>query len=464
MVAHPVPVKLNQVLTGTIRDMTLNGLGRLYVTDDYPLKIEDAIPGEEVEVIVTQVDRWSGYAKITKWLKTSDQRQNQDRQYLLDAGTAPLVNWSYPAQLALKRQQVAQIFQEAGLQVEVTPVVGMDQPTYYRNKTVVPLKWQDGQLLSGFYQRGSHRLVPMEDYYVNDRRLDQVIVTVREILARHQVSAFDPDTQTGTVRYLMVRRGYYSQELMVVLVVNQEPVEHLEAVVADIVAALPDLTSLILNLSPKVDYVLLSPHNRTLWGQGAIHDRLLGQQFIIGPNSFYQVNPVMTEKLYQLAAQAADLNQDDIVIDAYAGIGTIGISVAKQVKQVLGVEVVPGAVADAQANAALNHLTNVSYILADAPKQFVAWQQAGIHPDVVMVDPPRRGLTQTLIEATVAMGPERVVYISCNPVTAARDAAIFDQLGYQVSRPIIPVDQFPQTSHIETITVLTPKAAKKEQV
>ncbi|CAH1852565.1 23S rRNA (uracil(1939)-C(5))-methyltransferase RlmD [Convivina praedatoris] len=449
-----LPVQLNQKFQGEVDSLRFNGMGIIWAQADYPIYVADAIPGELVEVEIIQVDKKSAYGRIQRWLTSSPERENQDRQYLIEAGTAPLVNWQYSAQLQWKKEQVRLAFQQAGLTVDVEPPVGMDQPTYYRNKTIVPLKWQDGELLTGFYQRGSHHLVSMTDYYVNDSKIDQAIETVRQILADLQVSAFDPDRQEGALRYVMVRRGYYSHELMVVLVSNEAVIPQLDEVVKAIVAALPELKSLILNVSPKADYVLLSPHNQVLWGAGAIYDSLLGYRFLIGPNSFYQVNPSMTEKLYQLAAQAAQLQPSDLVVDAYSGIGTIGISVADQVRQVIGVEVVAGAVADAKKNVTINQINNADYILADAPDQFVDWAAQGIKPDVVIVDPPRRGLTHKLIEATVQMQPQRLVYISCSPVTAGRDCAQLAKLGYQIVRPVIPVDQFPQTSHVETITVL----------
>lgn len=251
----------------------------------------------------------------------------------------------------------------------------------------------------------------------------------------------------------MIRRGYYSHELMVVLVSNESALNFEKEIVKDIVAQLPEIKSLLFNFSPKKDFVLLSPNNRTLWGEDAIHDTLLGYDFIIGPNSFYQVNPQTTEVLYDLAAKKAALKPTDLVIDAYSGIGTIGITIANQVRQVIGVEVIPGAVADAQINVRANNINNADYILADAPKQFAKWQSERLRPNVVFVDPPRRGLTRELIQATTEMGPDKFVYISCNPVTLVRDAVEIIRNGYHIDGPIVPVDQFPQTSHIESITI-----------
>ncbi|CDX64241.1 23S rRNA (Uracil-5-)-methyltransferase [Leuconostoc citreum] len=448
-----LPVKLHEIIVATVDDIRLDGMGIVYVTSKYPLYIADAIPGEMLKIEVIQVDKFSGYAKIIERLTVSDQRQDSQRQYLIEAGTAPLVNLKYEAQLELKRQQVKRLFEAQNIEVVVDSTIGMANPTYYRNKTIVPVKWQNGHLTSGFYRRGTHELVPMTDYFVNDANIDQAIITVREVLENYQISAYDPDTQVGAIRYIMIRRGYYSHELMVVLVANDAQINHESAITQELRRNLPELKSLIFNYSPKKDYVLLSPNNRTLWGETAIKDTLLGYTFLIGPNSFYQVNPQTTEVLYDLAARKADLKTTDIVIDAYSGIGTIGITVAKQVRKVLGVEVVPGAVADAQLNMRMNHVDNAEYILADAPQQFKLWQEANLQPDVVFVDPPRRGLTNALIKATTDMAPDRIVYVSCNPVTLVRDAAELVQQGYHIDGPVLPVDQFPQTSHVESITV-----------
>lgn len=448
-----LPVKLNQKITADVDDIRIDGMGIVYITPDYPIFVADAIPDEKILFEVTQVDKFSGYGKIIKRLIASDKRQNSDRQYLIDAGTAPLVNLKYKAQLDLKKQQVRRLFEQKNIDVIVSDTIGMENPTYYRNKTIVPVKWQNGRLTSGFYRRGTHDLVPMNDYFVNDAKIDQAIIIVRNILEKYVISAFDPDTQTGAIRYIMIRRGYYSHELMVVLVSNEKQIKSEAEIIDDIKSELPELKSLIFNYSPKKDFVLLSPNNRTLWGQTTINDTLLGYQFIIGPNSFYQVNPQTTEILYDLAAKKAKLKSTDTVIDAYSGIGTIGITISKHVKKVLGVEVVPGAVVDAQSNLRNNNIRNAEYILSDAPEQFKKWQAEKLNPDVVFVDPPRRGLTTQLIQATVDMAPNKIVYISCNPVSLVRDAEEIIASGYQIDGPIIPVDQFPQTSHVESITV-----------
>jgi len=374
-----LPVTLHEKITVIIDDIRIDGMGIVYITPTYPLYIADAIPGEKVLLEVIQVDKFSGYAKVIEIIVASNKRQNSHRQYLIAAGTAPLVNLKYDAQLELKQSQIKKLFQEKNISVAVEPTIGMENPTYYRNKTIVPVKWQEGHLTSGFYRRGSHELVPMTDYFVNDQAIDQAIIKVRQVLENYNITAFDPDFEKGTIRYIMIRRGYYSHELMVVLVSNESALNFEKEIVKDIVAQLPEIKSLLFNFSPKKDFVLLSPNNRTLWGEDAIHDTLLGYDFIIGPNSFYQVNPQTTEVLYDLAAKKAALKPTDLVIDAYSGIGTIGITIANQVRQVIGVEVIPGAVADAQINVRANNINNADYILADAPKQLANRQLGREH-------------------------------------------------------------------------------------
>ncbi|GMA69483.1 hypothetical protein GCM10025879_07290 [Leuconostoc litchii] len=246
-----LPVKLNQELTSYVDDIRIDGMGIVYITPEYPLYVADALPGEKIKLLVIQVDKYSGYGKVLKRLERSVDRQNSERQYLIDAGTAPLVNLKYDAQLALKQLQVQKLFTKQNIDVQVDVTIGMDQPTYYRNKTIVPVKWQNKHLTSGFYKRGTHELVPMDDYFVNDAKIDKAIITVRNILEKYQITAFDPDLEHGAIRYIMIRRGYYSHELMVVLVSNQKNILHELEISNDICQQLPELKSLILNYSPK---------------------------------------------------------------------------------------------------------------------------------------------------------------------------------------------------------------------
>lgn len=451
-----IPVKLGEQREGVVIDVLYNGLGVIMV-DDYPIHLENAFEGEKILFEVTQVNRKFGRAKVVEILEASPDRVASGKDYLLEAGIAPYVNLAYDAQLRLKQQQVQKLYKEYGIDVDVAPTIGMDNPTHYRNKTVVPVKYVDGKLTTGFIKkRTPGDIVPLDDYFVNDEKIDQIIGIVRDILDAHKVSVFDDDTQEGEMRYIMVRRGYYSHEVMVVLVTQTPTLTDEDAIAADIAEAVDGIKSIILNHNPRSLHVLTSGDNRTLWGADAIHDKLLDIDFEIGPNSFYQVNPQTTEVLYDMAATKGELKETDTVIDAYSGIGTIGLTVADRVDKVLGVEVIERAVIDAQKNVANNNVKNAEFVTADAPEQMQKWKDGGLKPDVIFVDPPRRGLTEDLLDAVADMNPDRFVYVSCNPETMARDAKYLIDKGFRIKGDIQPLDQFPQTAHVEAVAVFEP--------
>ncbi|MFT8402107.1 MAG: 23S rRNA (uracil(1939)-C(5))-methyltransferase RlmD, partial [Lentilactobacillus diolivorans] len=265
---------------------------------------------------------------------------------------------------------------------------------------------------------------------------------------------YNETTNKGTIRNIMVRRGHYSHQMMIVLITRTEKLPSKAEIISEITKALPEVKSIVQNVNPKKTNGLMGKENKLLAGNRTIEDTLMGLKFEISASSFYQVNPVQTEKLYDLATKKADLSADDIVIDAYCGIGTISLSMARVAKKVYGVEIVPEAIEDAKKNAKINNITNVKFKVGKAEEQLAKWQEDGLKPDVVVVDPPRKGLENTLIDSVVKMQPKRVVYVSCNPATLARDVKLFTEQGYHVNQPVQPVDQFPQTVHVESITVL----------
>lgn len=446
------PVKMGDIVTGEVIDITFQGLGVVKI-DGYPVFVVDTIPGELVEIKVNRVLANYAFGDCLKIIKESPDRVKVSHNQLITSGIAPLVNLKYEAQLKLKQKQVESLFRKNGIEVEVEETIGMEKPYHYRNKTVVPIQKKDGKLITGFYKRGSHNLVPIEDYYLNDPKIDEAIVIVRDILDKYDLSVWDDDTKEGELRYLMVRRGYYSHEMMVGIISATKSLTHEEEIIEDIKQALPELKSLILNYNPRQTNVLLGTENRVLYGRDHIEDTLLGKKYEISLNSFYQVNPQTTEILYELAADKANLSIADIAIDAYSGIGTIGLTISDRVKQVLGVEVVEPAVLDAKNNAEINKITNAEFIVADAPTQMVKWKNEGLTPDVVFVDPPRKGLTKELISAIGIMRPKTFAYISCNPATLARDAVDILNEGYSIFGKVYPVDQFPQTTHVESVVI-----------
>ena len=449
-----IPVHKNEEYSATVTDLTYEGNGLVKI-DDFPVFVPNALPGEQITVRITKVASHFAWGRVMNWqTKSADRVDVQDKKYI-QTGIAPLGHLKYAAQLKFKQHQIQELLAKAHLDnIAVLPTLGMEKPYHYRNKAQVPVKMVRGQLETGFYKRGSHILVPIEDFYIQDPVIDQAIVVVRDLLRKYHVTPYNEQNGQGVIRTVMVRRGYYSHEVMVVLVTNTKHLPMKQQIVDGIVAGVPEVKSIVQNINDRRTNRLLGDQDVTLWGADEIHDQLLGIDFAISPLSFYQVNPQQTERLYQAAIDNAELDGSQTVIDAYCGIGTISLAVAKHAKQVYGVEIVPDAIADAKKNAQNNGITNAEFVVGKAEEQFAKWQAEGLKPDVVIVDPPRKGLAESLIEATGKMAPKKVIYVSCNPATLVRDIQRFAEQGYHVTKPIQPVDQFPQTTHVESVTVL----------
>lgn len=446
------PVAKNQELTVTVSDLTYEGMGVAKV-DGYPLFIEGALPGEEVVAHVVKAEKKFAFARLAKLVTTSPDRVAPKAKAYAQTGIAPLQHLAYPAQLRFKQNQIVQLYKKAHLDITVLPTLGMAQPFGYRNKAQVPVRMVDGQLTTGFYKRRSHDLLPLEDFYIQDPKIDQAILVVRDLLRQYGVSAYDERTNTGVIRHIMVRRGYYSQQMMIVLVSTTWAIPHLDEIVTGISKALPETASIMLNLNNRKTNVILGKKTRNLFGHDYLEDQLLGSTFRISPLSFYQVNPQQTEVLYQQAIERAELTGKEVVIDAYSGIGTISLTMAKHAKEVHGVEIVPEAVHDAQENARLNGIKNADFVVGQAETVMEQWAAQGRQADVVMVDPPRKGLAPEFVAAVGKMLPPKVVYVSCNPATLARDISALQEFGYRAVQTQ-PVDMFPQTTSIESVTVL----------
>lgn len=447
------PVKKNETIEVEIIDLTHEGLG-VGKVDGYPLFIENSLPGEKVQALVLKVGNKFGYAKVIERLNDSPDRVELTDESLLRTGIAPLQHMTYEAQLLFKQKQVENVLNKISKMpdVPVLPSVGMANPVGYRNKAQIPVRKVNRELETGFYRKNSHDLVPITDFYIQDPAIDQAIVTIRDIMRRFSVKPYDEAEHTGNLRQIIIRRGHYSHQVMVVLVTRTEKLFKHEQIVEVILKELPEVVSIIHNINPDKTNVILGKESKVLYGQNYIEDQLLGKTYRISAPSFYQVNTEQTEYLYQTAMDFAGLTKDDIVIDAYCGIGTIGLSLADRVKHVYGVEIVKDAIEDATINAFHNEIDNVTFKAGSAENLMKQWKDSGIDPTVLVVDPPRKGLTQSFIETSMEMAPERIVYISCNPATLARDLKLFGE-QYEVKK-IQPVDLFPQTAHVEAVALL----------
>ena len=450
-------VKKNERYTLDIIDLSYEGMGVAKI-DGYPLFIENALPGERVEVLVVKVGNKFGYGKVEKWLTESPDRQPLKDNRLLRTGIAPLAHLNYEQQLLFKQKQVENVMSKIAKmpEVDILPTIPMENPVGYRNKAQIPVRRMDGRLATGFYKKNSHELVEIEDYYIQDPAIDEAIKRVRDILQRFQVRGYNEAKNEGQIRHIIIRRGHYSHEMMVVLVTRKEKLFKGKEIASIIHEELPEVVSVVQNINEEKTNVILGDKEKVLYGRSYIEDQLLGKTYRISSKSFYQVNTEQTEKLYQTAIEFAALQKEDTVIDAYSGIGTIGLSLADKVKEVYGMELVPEAIEDAQFNALTNKIENAHYEVGKAETVMKKWQDKGIKPSVIVVDPPRKGLDARFIASAIDMAPAKLVYISCNPATFARDAKLFAESGYEVKK-VQPVDLFPQTHHVELVALLAPK-------
>lgn len=444
----------NDVIDVEIVDLTHEGQG-VAKHDGLVFFVDNALPSEQIAMRVLKVKKNVGFGKVESYHKLSPHRNQALDTTYLRTGIADLGHLTYDQQLIFKKKQVETALAKiAGItDVPVLDTLGMAQPLAYRNKAAIPVRRVNGQLETGFFRKGSHDLMPIEDYYIQHPEIDQLINATCDQLRRLGLKPYDEKEGTGLIRHIVVRRGYATGQLMLVIVTTRPKIFRVEQLIERLTSDFPHLVSIIQNINDQATNVIFGQEFITLYGRDMIEDQLLGNTYAISAQSFYQVNTEMAEQLYQTAIDFSELSTDDVVIDAYSGIGTIGLSLAHQVKAVYGVEVVDKAVADAMKNAQNNGITNAHYVCDTAEAAMAKWQSEGLRPKVIIVDPPRKGLTESFIRASSAMSPEKITYISCNPATMARDIKLYQELGYQLTK-VQPVDLFPQTHHVEVVGLL----------
>ncbi|WP_314002448.1 23S rRNA (uracil(1939)-C(5))-methyltransferase RlmD [uncultured Paenibacillus sp.] len=462
-----IPVGKNEEVVADIVGLTHEGEGVGRV-NGFTLFIQGALPGERVRAKVLKTKKTYGYAKMLELLEASSDRVAAPCPIYKQCGGCQLQHMSYAAQLAWKRRHVVDNLvrigklevagEGSGGGVIVHPTIGMDDPWRYRNKAQVPIGMAmadledgaSGSLIGGFYARGSHRIVDMDACLIQHERNDDAVCRVKEIGSRLGVTAYDESSGRGLLRHVVVRTGFVSGETMVVLVTNGTKIPNVQEFVEGIRAALPDVRSIVQNVNKKSTNVIFGDETRVLWGNDVIYDELDGIRFAISARSFYQVNPAQTVALYRKAVEYAGLTGEETVIDAYCGIGTISLFLARRAGRVYGVEVVPEAIEDARRNAELNDIENAEFAVGLSEDVIPRWRKEGIVAEVVVVDPPRKGCDQALLDTIVKMQPKRVVYVSCNPSTLARDLQVLEAGGYRTVE-VQPVDMFPHTTHVECV-------------
>ena len=368
-------------------------------------------------------------------------------------GGCQYMGMPYEKQLVLKQEKVQNLFPTYK---EIQPVIGMENPVYYRCKVQAAFGWQKGKVISGTYEAASHRIVPVDECLLEDQQADAILATVRKLMTSFKIMPYNEDRRTGVMRHVLIRKGYFSGQILVVLVTGSYQFPGKNNFVAALCKAHPEITTVIHNINGAKTSMVLGEQSKTIKGPGFITDQLLDCTFRISAGSFYQVNPIQTEKLYSQALQLAELSGTDSVLDAYCGTGTIGILAAKAAKTVIGVELNRQAVQDAIINAKINQVQNIRFVCDDAGKFLQKAAAKNEVPEVVIMDPPRAGSDEAFLSALVYASPKKVVYISCNPETQARDVRYLTKHGYKITN-MQPVDLFPYTDHVENICCLERK-------
>ena len=361
----------------------------------------------------------------------------------------------YEKQLAMKQEEMQKLLGGFG---KVNPIIGMKDHLYYRNKVhAVFDRDRKGNIISGVYEKNSHRVVNVDSCLIQDQRADVIILTIRKLIKDFKLKTYNEDTGYGLFRHVLIRTGHVSGQILVVLVLASPILPAKNNFIKALRAAHPEITSIVLNVNDKRTSMVLGEREIVLYGKGYIEDTLCGLTYRISPKSFYQINPVQTEKLYQTAVDYAGLTGNEVVLDAYCGIGTIGMTAASKAKEVIGVELNKDAVKDAIANAKINGIKNVRFYNKDASDFIMDMVAQKAKCDVIFMDPPRSGSTEKFLDCVAALAPKRVVYISCDPTTLARDLKYITKKGYRVEK-IQPVDMFVGTKHVETVCLLSRKA------
>lgn len=455
-------MKKNEVTIIKIEDISVNGEG-IGKANGYPLFVKDAIIGDVIEAKATKVKKNYGYGRLMKIVEPSPDRVPAKCPVARQCGGCQIQELSYEKQLEFKTKKVRGNLERIGgfapelLDRVMEPICGMEAPFYYRNKAQFPIGTdKEGKVITGFYAGRTHQIIPNTKCALGVPVNEEILKIVIDFMNEHGVPAYDEETGRGLLRHVLIRYGFTTKEIMVCLVANGDKIPFSEELV-DNLSKLPGMTSISLSVNNERTNVIMGKEIKVLWGQGYITDYIGNVKYQISPLSFYQVNPVQTEVLYGLALEYADLKGDETVWDLYCGIGTISLFLAQKAKQVYGVEIVPQAIDDARNNAKINGIDNAEFFVGKAeevlPREY---EKNGIYADVIVVDPPRKGCDENLLSTMVQMQPERIVYVSCDSATLARDLKILCENGYEIKK-VRPVDQFCHTTHVEVIIKMQKK-------
>lgn len=446
-------------ITGKCVDYTFDGKG-IVKTNTKPCFVDALLVGEEADIKLNYQKSEMYFGKILKLHNLSPNRIKPLCPVSTACGGCCFQNLKYEEQLKFKQKKVKDALYKIGhLNVNVDPTIGMENPYHYRNKIQMPIGMnQKKQIISGFYRTDSHEIIPINECFIEDERASKIINTLKALMKKHKILPYNEDTRVGIIRHCLIRTSHYYPQIMVVLVTNADSFPGRNNLVKDLHAECKEITTIVQNINTRDTNVIMGEKERILMGKGFIIDELCGVKFQISSKSFYQVNPTQTEKLYETAIKLANVTKDDVVLDAYCGIGTIGLITSKYAKRVIGVEIVKDAIKDANNNARINNIDNVEFYCDDAGDFIMNQFNKGFNYDVVIMDPPRKGSDEKFLSILLKTLPKRVVYVSCDPSTLARDLKYLSK-SYDIKK-VVPVDMFPQTYHVETIVLLQRKMSQ----
>ncbi len=446
-------IEKNQSYVTLIEDLTLDGNGVCRI-DNFAVFVPMTAVGDEVKVKIVKVLKNYGFGIVEEIITPSKERIDVDCPVFKQCGGCSFRHIGYEAELKLKEKAVKDAFTRlGGFDMDIDGILPSEKTENYRNKAQYPLGIENNEVVSGFYAKRSHRIVKSDNCKIQDERFSKISNWILDFIKDRNISVYDEKTGKGLLRHIYLRVAEKTGEIMVCLVSSKKKVPFLKEFSEEIKNIFPDIKSVVLNVNPENTNVILGRDYEILSGSDTIRDIFLGNEFLIAPASFYQVNKLQAERLYEKAFEYAEFKGDETLLDLYCGIGSIGLSAYSKVKKLVGVEVVPQAIENAKKNAELNNAKNAEFICADAKKAAKELLQKGLKPDVIIIDPPRQGCDKEVIESITQMSPEKVVMISCNPSTAARDAKLLCERGYKLLK-YMAIDLFPKTSHVETVCLL----------
>lgn len=408
------------------------------------------------KIIAHIIKRSKNYAIgiIDKILRPSPERIESDCPYSNKCGGCSFRHMTYDEELKYKKSRVQDALNRIGhLDIEVDEIIGADDLSHYRNKAQYPVDISDGEMFAGFYAYKSHRIIPCADCKLQPAEFEKGLEAFAKWIESENITSYNEQTGKGLLRHIYFRKGFATGEVMACAVINANSIPNGELLVSLLREKVDGLTSVAVNINKEKTNVILGKETSIIWGETYIRDSLLGKDFLISPNSFYQVNHNQCEKLYAKAKDFAGLIGTETVLDLYCGVGTIGLTMAENVKQLVGIEIIPQAIENAKANAEINHITNAQFICADAPKGAEILKKQGVNPDVIILDPPRKGCEKSLFDTIEQLSPKKIVYVSCDSATLARDLAILKEKGYEAKK-VSAVDMFPRTPHVECVTLI----------